>query len=120
MPDVIEPTVEVPTAPTSFSQNDIAKRYANVDFSGRSGTPDPVPEVKTETAAEPVKSDKPQIPDSVIGIEPEKKVEEDILNELPKGPVKHEHFKRVQEKAKAEIAAEKARVAERQKGVEGL
>jgi hypothetical protein len=120
MPDVIEPTVETPTAPTSFSQNDIAKRYANVDFSGRGGTPDPVPEVEPEPEPEPTKSNEPKIPDSVLGIEPEKKAEEDILNELPKGPVKHEHFKRVQEKAKAEIAAEKARVTEIQKEVERL
>lgn len=105
MPDPTEaPTI----SEADFSEAAIEARWSQ-GFEGDRHNPEPevTPEPEGKKDA-PKKDDAMVVPDQVLGIETPKEPEEDILNETPKGPIKHEHFKKVQEKAKADIAAAKA------------
>lgn len=127
MPDALETMISaVPEDPAadknlSFSPSAIQERWPErfPENKENSETGEAIVEETKKIVTEEKKTDqnKSDIPDSILGIEETKpkEEEEDVYNLLPKGQIKREHFKKVQEKAKADIAAEKARYEALQK-----
>lgn len=111
MPDALETVINALPEPVSFNENAVMDRWA-------AGFPKseeaPVEEVKTEpapTATPEVKpTDDSGIPNEILGIETPKADENEIdklLSEEPKGQLKNQNYKNLQEKARAEITRER-------------
>jgi len=127
MPDALDTLMsQVPDGtPQSFTEAAVMERWKDGFPENKENPETPSPEAKEppkqEKKAEVTEAKKGDLPDSLLGIEPQKKDEEpDLISAEPSGPLKHENYKKLQAQAKAKIEAEQARYTSLQKELEEI
>jgi hypothetical protein len=116
MPDALETVINALPEPVSFNENAVMDRWKDGFAPATEADPAPAEESKAEAAATPAvvqekTEDKTGIPDEILGIAKEAKAQDNeidkLLSEEPKGQLKNQNYKNLQEKAKAEITRER-------------
>lgn len=113
--DALSQVIAVVPEPVSFKEGDVMERWKD-GFGPKEEVAAPALEVKPKEEPPVVKTG--EIPPEILGVEPVKAQEPDLLNEEPKGQLKNENYKRLQAYAKTQLEAERAEKAELKKQIE--